>query len=155
MPPAGLPQVNEAPSGEDAEDAEDGEVMDSSPAPAPAPTPQSPLPRINVPSPQPSSSGMHTPKGQPPSTAPSIRPGGSSEGALRVVSDSKPDADGWMLGYSRRENRPYFYNVNTRTSKWEPPPGYAPFSVYDLVKLFNLPPPSEGERKEPVPQDRR
>jgi len=43
----------------------------------------------------------------------------------------RPNEQGWLPAFSRRENRPYYFNINTKKSFWETPPGCIP-----LVSFF-------------------
>ena len=40
-----------------------------------------------------------------------------------------PNEDGWMLAFSKREKRPYYFNTKTNISVWQAPPGLPPINV--------------------------
>lgn len=66
----------------------------------------------------PGSAGIPTPQtpmGQPAYMSPSQSPGDETGLSQELI------AAGWRRCWSRRENRPYFFNKNTNTSLWETP----------------------------------
>uniref|UniRef100_A0A1B0DCL7 Uncharacterized protein n=1 Tax=Phlebotomus papatasi TaxID=29031 RepID=A0A1B0DCL7_PHLPP len=86
----------------------------------------------------------------PPPEAVAHTPQGAPLASPVYTEELHPDliAQGWRKFWSKRENRPYFWNKATNESLWEPPPFPRPHGTFDPVTdplgICNAPPGAQG-----------